>query len=90
MTRTVMTNRPPSVILAGGLARRMGGGHKSMLKIDGVPMLDHVIQRLKPQVSQIALNVNGDASKFSAYNLPTFADTIPCLLYTSPSPRDRG
>ena len=75
-----MTNRPPSVILAGGLARRMGGGHKSMLKIDGVPMLDHVIQRLKPQVSQIALNVNGDASKFSAYNLPTFADTIPGFL----------
>lgn len=58
----------------------MGGGHKSMLKIDGVPMLDHVIQRLKPQVSQIALNVNGDASKFSAYNLPTFADTIPGFL----------
>ena len=40
VARTVMTNRPPSVILAGGLARRMGGGHKSMLKIDGVPMLD--------------------------------------------------
>ena len=76
----VMTNRPPSVILAGGLARRMGGGHKSMLQIDGVPMLDHVIQRLKPQVSQIALNVNGDTSKFSAYNLPTFADTIPGFL----------
>ena len=35
-----MTNRPPSVILAGGLARRMGGGHKSLLKIDGLPMLD--------------------------------------------------
>ena len=52
-----MKNKPPSIILAGGLARRMGGGDKPLLKIDGSPMLDHVIQRLKPQVSKIALNI---------------------------------
>jgi molybdopterin-guanine dinucleotide biosynthesis protein A len=38
-----MKNKPPSIILAGGLARRMGGGDKPLLKIDGSPMLDHVI-----------------------------------------------
>ena len=75
-----MTNRPPSVILAGGLARRMGGGHKSLLKIDGLPMLDHVIQRLQPQTSKIVLNVNGDNSQFLDYGLPVVSDTIPGFL----------
>ena len=75
-----MKNKPPSIILAGGLARRMGGGDKPLLKIDGSPMLDHVIGRLKPQVSKIALNINGDPSRFSNYNIPTLSDTIPGFL----------
>ena len=75
-----MKNKPPSIILAGGLARRMGGGDKPLLKIDGSPMLDHVIRRLKPQVSKIALNINGDPSRFSHYNIPTFPDTIQGFL----------
>ena len=62
--RTVMTNRPPSVILAGGLARRMGGGHKSLLKIDGLPMLDHVIQLLQTETSKNVKNINRDSSQF--------------------------
>ena len=46
------------IILAGGLARRMGGGDKAMLSLSGRPLLAHVIDRLAPQVAEIALNAN--------------------------------
>lgn len=62
------------VILAGGLARRMGGGDKSLLELDGQPMLARVVARLKPQVGTLALNANGDPARFAHYRLPVIAD----------------
>jgi molybdopterin-guanine dinucleotide biosynthesis protein A len=35
-----MTNKPLGLVLAGGLARRMGGGDKSLIEIGGVTILD--------------------------------------------------
>lgn len=64
------------VLLAGGQSRRMGGGDKGLLEIAGKPMLAHVLARLKPQVGQVVLNANGDATRFQAFGLPVFADTI--------------
>jgi molybdopterin-guanine dinucleotide biosynthesis protein A len=64
------------VLLAGGLARRMGGGDKPMRELGGKPILDHVIDRVKPQVHELILNANGDADRFSAYGLPVVADVI--------------
>ena len=67
----------PGVILAGGLARRMGGGDKSLLSLGNRPVLDHVIERLSGQVSEIALNANGDPTRFADYGLPVIADSEP-------------
>lgn len=64
------------VLLAGGQSRRMGGGDKGLLEIAGKPMLAHVMARLKPQVGQVVLNANGDATRFQVFGLPVFADTI--------------
>lgn len=64
------------VILAGGHSTRMGGGDKCLLELDGRPLLDHVIERLRPQVEGLLLNANGDAARFSPWNLPVTADTI--------------
>ncbi|HUE47326.1 MAG TPA: NTP transferase domain-containing protein, partial [Aestuariivirgaceae bacterium] len=36
------------VVLAGGLARRMGGGDKGLIELEGRPILDHVLERLAP------------------------------------------
>ncbi|MEM6676604.1 MAG: molybdenum cofactor guanylyltransferase MobA [Pseudomonadota bacterium] len=69
--------RIAGVILAGGLARRMGGGDKALLPVAGQPLLGHVIARLRPQVSALALNANGDAARFAAFGLPVLADTVP-------------
>ena len=42
---------PLGVILAGGLATRMGGGDKALLQIGGQTLLQRVIHRLQPQVA---------------------------------------
>src|SRR5215468_1903220 len=72
------TERPPTVgvLLAGGLARRMGGGDKPLKTIGGKTILDHVIARLKPQCDELILNANGDAARFAAFGLPVVADTV--------------
>ena len=64
------------VILAGGLARRMGGGDKPMREIAGKPILSHVIERVGLQCDALVLNANGDAARFAAFGLPVVADTV--------------
>jgi molybdopterin-guanine dinucleotide biosynthesis protein A len=63
-------------ILAGGLARRMGGGDKGLIRLGGRLVLDHVLDRLKPQVSQVMLNANGDPTRFADYGLPVVPDSV--------------
>jgi molybdopterin-guanine dinucleotide biosynthesis protein A len=64
------------VILAGGLAQRMGGGDKPLAEIAGQPILQHVIDRLRPQCGLLAINANGDPARFSAFGLPVVADSV--------------
>lgn len=64
------------VILAGGRATRMGGGDKTLLPIDGRPILSHVVERLRPQVDTLVLNANGDPARFAAFGLPVVPDSI--------------
>ena len=64
------------VILAGGQSRRMGGGDKDLLDLNGRPMLAHVIERLSPQVGRLLINANGDPARFAGFGLPVEADTI--------------
>ena len=64
------------VLLAGGQSRRMGGGDKSLLPLGARPILAHVIARARPQVSALVLNANGDAARFSAFNLPVVPDGV--------------
>ena len=66
----------PGVLLAGGLARRMGGGDKPMRTIAGRTILDRVIARLKPQCDGLILNANGDSARFAAFGLPVIADGV--------------
>lgn len=68
--------KPLGVILAGGQARRMGGGDKGRLQVGSTSLLDHVRARLEPQVVAIALNANGSSDRFSDLGLPVVADSI--------------
>ena len=64
------------VILAGGLARRMGGGDKALIPLGGRSLLSRVIDRMEAQVGGLVLNANGDPDRFSGYRMPVIADTL--------------
>jgi len=64
------------VLLAGGLSRRMGGGDKNQRTLAGRSILDHVIERVRPQVATLVLNANGDPARFARYGLPVVADVV--------------
>ena len=66
----------PGIILAGGLSRRMGGGDKGLLMLGKTTIIERVIDKISPQVSSLALNINGDSSRFPDYKLPIISDSI--------------
>jgi molybdopterin-guanine dinucleotide biosynthesis protein A len=74
----VTNDRPATigVVLAGGLARRMGGIDKSLREVGGRTLLEHVVARLRPQCDGLVLSANGDPARFSSFGLPVIADAI--------------
>ncbi len=71
------TSKPLGLILAGGLARRMGGGDKARVTIGSRTILDRVLARMQPQCSRLVLNANGDPARFADTGLPVVPDSVP-------------
>ena len=69
--------RVAGVVLAGGQARRMGGGDKCLRRLGGVTLLERILVRARPQVEALVLNANGPPGRFAAYGLPVVADSLP-------------
>lgn len=65
------------VILVGGRSRRMGGGFKALVSLDGKPLIQHVIDRLHPQIQSLVLSVELHASEFEDFGLPQVEDPAP-------------
>jgi molybdopterin-guanine dinucleotide biosynthesis protein A len=70
---------PPTLglVLAGGLARRMGGGDKARLRIGGVTILQRVLGRIGRQCERVIINANGDPARFADTGLAVVADSVP-------------
>jgi molybdopterin-guanine dinucleotide biosynthesis protein A len=70
---------PPTLgaILAGGLARRLGGGDKSLRLVGGRTVLSRLVDRLAPHVTRLVINANDDPSRFDALGLPVVPDSLP-------------
>jgi molybdenum cofactor guanylyltransferase len=70
---------PPTLglVLAGGLARRMGGGDKARIKIGGASILQRVLACLAPQCSRVIINANGDTARFADTGCAIVADSVP-------------
>jgi molybdopterin-guanine dinucleotide biosynthesis protein A len=64
------------VLLAGGLAKRMGGGDKSLRELAGRPLLARIVERVRSQVGPLVLNANGDPARFAAFGLPVVPDVV--------------
>ncbi len=72
-----MTEKTLGLVLAGGLARRMGGGDKALIEIGGRTILDRVLETITPQCDGVILNANGDPARFAQFGLPIVPDDIP-------------
>jgi molybdopterin-guanine dinucleotide biosynthesis protein A len=68
---------PLGLVVAGGLARRMGGGDKARIRVGGKTILERVIASLEPQCAHIILNANGDPVRFADTGLAVIPDDVP-------------
>lgn len=65
------------LILAGGRGSRMGHVDKGLAPFRGRPLIEHVIDRLKPQVQVLLINANRNLSVYERYGIEVIADEIP-------------
>ncbi len=74
-----MTGDPqkfPCLLLAGGQSRRMGGGAKFLKKLGSKTLLMHIIDVLRPQVGEFALNMNMEAHGDVPSDIPVIKDSV--------------
>ncbi len=64
------------VVLAGGLGRRMGGVDKGLRTLRGRPLTAWVVERLAPQVDELLINANQNASDYARLGYRVIADAI--------------
>ncbi|MCX2962097.1 molybdenum cofactor guanylyltransferase MobA [Rodentibacter caecimuris] len=65
-----------AVILAGGKARRMGGRDKGLQVLHGKPLIQYMIERLRPQITDISINANRNQAAYAKFGFPVFADEL--------------
>lgn len=73
--RWVLREDATAIVMAGGCSRRMGTD-KSMLPIDGRPMVEHICQQLRGTFTKVLISAN-DAEKFAFLDLDVVPDGIP-------------
>ena len=65
-----------AVILAGGRGRRMGGKDKGLVEINNLPLIEHVLSAMTPQVGQLVINANRNIEEYQRYGFPVVSDTM--------------
>jgi molybdopterin-guanine dinucleotide biosynthesis protein A len=76
----MQTSSCVGILLAGGRARRMGGGEKALRKSGGISLLAHAIAALRPQCEGLVLSANGDPARFAGFDVPVVADDVPGFM----------
>ena len=66
-----------AVILAGGQGSRLGGLDKGLLELNKRPLIQHVIDRIQPQVSSIIISANRHIDIYSNFGFNVYEDDIP-------------
>ncbi len=74
--QNISKNEITGVILAGGQARRMEGKDKGLILLNEKPMIEYVINILKPQVGNLIINANRNHEKFSKYGFKIISDEL--------------
>lgn len=72
-----MCERTTAVILAGGRGQRMGGRDKGLVVFRGRALVEHVIERLTPQVASVLISANRNLDRYARYRVPVIPDLVP-------------
>ncbi|MBV8634412.1 MAG: molybdenum cofactor guanylyltransferase MobA [Burkholderiaceae bacterium] len=65
------------LILAGGRGSRMNDSDKGLQLLDGKPLVQHALDRLRPQVGSVCISANRNREQYGAFGLPVFGDDFP-------------
>lgn len=65
-----------AVILAGGMGRRMGGQDKGRLEFHGHPLIEFILDAIRPQVDSILINANRHQQEYASYGYPVLGDLL--------------
>lgn len=74
---TIQQDKITGLVLAGGRGTRMGGLDKGLQPFRGLPLAQHALQRLRPQVGGVALNANRHPAVYAAWGAPVWPDSQP-------------
>ncbi|HEY5790029.1 MAG TPA: molybdenum cofactor guanylyltransferase MobA [Gammaproteobacteria bacterium] len=69
-------DRVTGMVLAGGMARRMGGTDKGLVELAGRPMVAHVLEQLAPQVDALLINANRHLERYRELGAPYAAGVV--------------
>jgi len=69
------------LVLAGGLARRMGGVDKGLQQLADKPLAQHVIERLAPQVERLVISANRNQDRYLDFGYPVLCDADPAAAW---------
>jgi molybdopterin-guanine dinucleotide biosynthesis protein A len=66
-----------AVILAGGRGTRMGGADKGLVDYRGRPLVEWVLDALRPQIDDLCISANRNIERYAAYGVPVVTDSVP-------------
>ena len=69
-----------AIILSGGRATRMNGADKGLVLLNKKPLIEYVIECLKPQVDEILINANREILQYQAFGYNVLQDEVPDFL----------
>ena len=74
-----MTRELPisGLVLAGGAGRRMSGQDKGLQPLRGRPLVEWVVERLRPQVAEVIVSANRNAERYATLGARVVPDQLP-------------
>ena len=73
---TIDSKNITAVILAGGKGRRLEGQDKGLVVYQDKPLIQHVIERIQPQVANIVINANRNQEEYKRFGFPVISDEM--------------
>jgi len=70
------TQNITAVILAGGQGSRLGGVDKGLIQLQQMSLVQHVINRIKPQVTEIIISANRNLDVYTNLGYPVYTDEV--------------